>query len=212
MRVECDAILFDNDGVLVDSHDQVDQAWRQLAAEFGLDFEALWTELVGARSRDTLSRYLAPGVLDAAVHRLEDLEVELATATQPLAGALTLIDQLGAQRWAIVTSASRRLAEARWRGAGVTTPDKTVTADDVSRGKPDPEPFLTGAEYLGADPNRCVVFEDSAPGGEAGRAAGAMVIAVGDQPWSFEPTLRVKDLSQVQANDDGEHWVLEVGE
>ena len=212
MRVECDAILFDNDGVLVDSHDQVDQAWRQLAAEFGLDFEVLRTELVGARSRDTLSRHLASGVLDAAVRRLEDLEVELAAATQPLAGALDLIDQLGEQRWAIVTSASRRLAEARWSGAGVRTPNTTVTADNVSRGKPDPEPFLTGAEYLGVNPNRCVVFEDSAPGGEAARAAGARVIAVGDQPWPFEPSLRVKDLSQVRAHYEGEYWVLQMGE
>lgn len=206
----CEAILFDNDGVLVDSHAQVMQAWGQLADEFGIDFSVLRRELVGARSRDTLSRHLTADVLDRAVDRLETLEIELATLTKPLAGALELTRQLGAGRWAIVTSASRLLAEARWNGAGVVKPDNTVTAENVSLGKPDPEPFLAGASALGVDPNRCVVFEDSAPGGESGRAAGATVIAVGGQPWTFEPAARVTDLSQIVARSDGKGWLIEV--
>lgn len=210
MQIECDAILFDNDGVLVDSHEQVDVAWRTLATEFELDIDAIWSELVGARSRDTLSRHLEPDVVDDAVERLERLEVELATHTQPLGGALDLIGQLGSGRWAIVTSASRRLAEARWNGAGVFAPAHTVTADDVSRGKPFPDPFVTGASRLGVDPARCVVFEDSAPGGDAGRAAGATVIAVGNQPWRFDPVGRVADLSQVRAETDGDGWMLQL--
>lgn len=209
-RITCDALLFDNDGVLVDSHSQVMQAWAELADEFGIDFDKLRTTLVGARSRDTLSKHLAEETLDRAVERLEVLEVELAAANAPLAGALELTNQLAEGPWAIVTSASRVLAEARWHGASIVKPRHTISADDVSRGKPDPEPFLAGAKALGVDPSRCVVFEDSAPGGEAGRAAGATVIAVGDQPWAFEPEHRVNDLSQVTALRDTDGWLIEI--
>lgn len=197
VRIEVDAILFDNDGVLVDSHEQVDRSWRQLAEEFDLEPEKLVVEAVGARSADTLGRHLPPDRLDAAVARLEDIEVDLAAATQPLAGAIELIGQIPDHRWAIATSASRRLAEARWKGAGIAHPHATVTADDVERGKPDPEPFVAGARALGVDPTRCVVFEDSAPGGAAGMAAGAAVIAVGGQAWPVEPVARVRDLTEV---------------
>lgn len=198
VEIEADAILFDNDGVLVDSHAEVDRAWRQLAAEFDLDAETLLPELIGVRAIDTLSRYLPPERLDEATGRLEDLEVELADITRPLAGAVELLDQLSGLRYTIVTSATRRLAEARWNGAGITIPDGPITADDVSKGKPDPEPFLAGARRLGVDPGRCVIFEDSPSGGEAGFAAGATVVAVGSVAWRREPVARVRDLTQVR--------------
>jgi len=194
VQLEAEAILFDNDGVLVDSHAQTEQAWRTLAAEFDLEIEPLLIELVGRRAADTLGRHLSGPDLEAAVARLEDLEVELAHLTEPGAGAAELLDHLPTDRWTVVTSASRRLATARWRGAELPIPPVTVTADDVTRGKPDPLPFLVGAERLGIDPTRCLVFEDSPSGGEAARAAGAMVIAVGDQPWPIEPDARIPDL------------------
>ena len=197
MNLQADAILFDNDGVLVDSHHETEEAWRQLAREFDLDITPLLVELVGVRAVDTLGRHLPPDQLGPAVDRLEDLEVELAPDTRPLTGAIELLDQLPAGSWTIVTSATRRLAEARWRGAGIPIPDHPVTAEDVTRGKPDPEPFLAGARRLGVDPTRCVVFEDSPSGGAAGSAAGAVVVAVGDQRWAREPAVRVADLTQV---------------
>lgn len=208
MRIHASAILFDNDGVLVDSHDEVEQAWRQLAGEFGLDAETLLPELIGVRSVDTLSRYLPSEQCSEAVDRLEDLEVELAAQTRPLTGAVALLDQLAGldgARWTIVTSATRRLAVARWAGAGITIPPSTVTADDVSKGKPDPEPFLVGARKLGVDPGRCVVFEDSPSGGAAGVAAGASVVAVGSIEWETRPVARVQTLDQVSvtAGDAG---------
>lgn len=196
--LSCDAVLFDSDGVLVDSHQQVVESWTRLAAEFGLDIDRLLTELVGVRAVDTLARYLADGRLTAACDRLEDLEVETAGGTVPIAGAAELLGSLPAGRWTIVTSATRRLGTARWRGAGLPVPDRLVTADDVTAGKPDPQPFLAAAGVLGVDPARCVVFEDSASGGRAGLAAGAAVVAVGDQPWPFEPAARVPDLRSVR--------------
>ena len=203
MRLECEAILFDNDGVLVDSHEAVDQAWRQLAREFDLDMQALLTELAGVRAIDTLERHLPPHRVALAVARLEELEVALAGSVRPLPGAIELIARLPVQRYSIVTSASRRLAEARWRGAGIAVPPAAVTADDVAAGKPHPEPFLTAARCLGVDPARCIVFEDSVAGATAGRTAGATVVAVGGIPWPVDPPARVHDLSQVDVQIDG---------
>ena len=203
MGLTCDAILFDNDGVLVDSHAQTEQAWRQLSAEFDLDVDTLLVELVGCRAADTLGRHLGGRELDAAVARLEDLEVGLADRTEAGAGAAELLDGLPTGRWTVVTSAARRLAEARWRGAGLPIPPVTVTAEDVTRGKPDPEPFLTGAARLGVDPSRCLVLEDSPSGGAAARAAGAMVIAVGPQTWALEPDARITDLTRLSVVGDG---------
>lgn len=193
-----DAVLFDSDGVLVDSHVQVVESWTRLAGEFGLDIDRLLTELVGVRAVDTLGRYLTGDRLVAACDRLEDLEVETAGGTVPIAGAVELLCSLPVGRWTIVTSATRRLGTARWRGAGLPVPDRLVTADDVTAGKPDPQPFLAAARVLGVDPARCVVFEDSASGGQAARAAGATVVAVGQQPWPFEPAARVPDLRAVR--------------
>lgn len=152
--LEADAVLFDNDGVLVDSHDQVVLAWGRLAVELGLDIDVLLADLAGVRAVDTLGRHLPPDETARPAVRLKDLEVELAGSTRPLPGALELIDQLQSRPWAIVTSAGRRLAVARWRGAGVPVPSVAITAEDVSSGKPDSEPFLVAAAALGVQPSR----------------------------------------------------------
>ncbi len=193
-----DAVLFDNDGVLVDSHPQVIAAWTQVASEYDLPIEPLLTELAGVRARDTLGKYLDGEDLDTATQYLEDLEIASAGETLPLTGALRLLDALPDGRWTIVTSGTNRLARARWNGAGIPIPPQVVTAEDVGRGKPDPEPFLTGAARLGVDPSRVAVFEDSPSGGAAGLAAGAIVIAVGNQEWDQQPHARVQDLRDVE--------------
>lgn len=190
-------VLFDSDGVLVDSHRQVDVAWRTLCAEFGVDYAVVATELAGVPARQTLARHLAGDALERAIARLEELEVETADPTEPIRGAHQLLAALPAQRWAIVTSATRRLGEARWRGARLPMPLRSVTYDDVTHGKPHPEPFLTGAARLGLDPGACVVFEDSASGADAAVAAGARVVAVGAQAWRVDPAARILDLAAV---------------
>ena len=204
MHLRAEAILFDSDGVLVDTHALVERAWRQLASEYGLPIEKLLNELAGVPAHDTLSKYLDVDRIGAAVQRLEDLEVELTPQTALKAGAGPLLESMPDGRWGIVTSASRRLALARWSGARLSVPEVTITADDVLRGKPDPEPFTTAARKLGAAPDRCLVFEDSASGGRAARAMGAAVCAVGDQPWSFTPEGRIADLRSVSVEaEDG---------
>ncbi len=197
MIIDADAILFDSDGVLVDSHEMVTLAWTKIAQTYSLDIDVLLAELAGVRAYDTLSKYLAGGDLADAVAQLERLEIETAGETVALRGAVDLVDKLLPATFAFVTSGSRALAEARWNGAGVPLPPVRITAEDVSKGKPDPEPFLVGAKMLGVTPQRCVVFEDSPSGGAAGKAAGAIVVAVGQTPWPFEPAVRVADLSAV---------------
>lgn len=203
MRLWCRGVLFDNDGVLVDSHHQVTEAWTEIARLHDLDLKRLLTELVGVRAYDTLSQHLSRQEAEQAVAVLERLEVGTADATEAVAGAAALLDRLPADRYAIVTSASRRLAEARWAGAGIPVPPVVVTADDVSRGKPHPEPFLTGAAGLGVNASECLIFEDSPSGGRAAVAAGATVIAVGDQRWDVEPTARIPDLTSVTVDTVG---------
>ncbi len=211
MKIAADAILFDNDGVLVDSHPQVVAAWSQLATEFDLDYELMSKQLVGQRAEDTLARFVPPSRLAEAISRLEDLEVELADQTPSLTGALDLLDSLALVapgRWAIVTSASSRLAMARWTGANIPVPNIVVTAEDVHAGKPNPEPFLAGAHRLGYEPQRCVVFEDSPAGGAAATAAGAIVIAVGDIAWTETPHARVPNLANVSVTASGDGTLI----
>lgn len=209
--LRADAILFDSDGVLVDSHEQVDVAWKAVATRFGLDWDQLRAELVGVPARETLARHLDGAVLDEAVAQLEELEVEAASATRPIPGAVAVTSSLPSGSFAIVTSASRRLGSARWDAAGIAIPDVVVTADDVHRGKPDPEPFLTAAARLGLEPRRCVVFEDSDAGGAAARAAGAHVVAVGSTRWTAAPAVRIPDLRALTVTRTGGALSLSFG-
>ncbi|MEM9133244.1 MAG: HAD-IA family hydrolase [Actinomycetota bacterium] len=201
MLIEIGAVLFDNDGVLVDSHAQVVEGWHDIAAAFGLDATTLIDEGCGVRSIDTLRRFVPADRLDEAVELHEKLELESAAETGTIPGAAELLTDLPDGRWTIVTSATHGLAAARWAGAGITPPPQVVTADEVTNGKPDPEPYLLGAERLGVPASDCVVFEDSPFGGEAARTAGAHVVAVGDEPWPFEPLTRVPDLTHVRVVD-----------
>jgi len=205
-----DAVLLDSDGVLADSHAQVDVAWTTLAREFGLDIDELWAELAGVPARRTLARHLDGDLLDAAVERLEDLEVETATGTPAIAGAARFVGSLAVGRHAFVTSASRRLASARWTAAGIEPPPHVVTADDVARGKPDPDPYLAAAALLGVDPSRCLVLEDADAGARAGRAAGATVVAVGDAPWSVPAIARVRDLADLDVRPGVDGFAMSV--
>lgn len=212
VALRVDAVLFDSDGVLVDSHAQVETAWSALADHYGLDFETLRHALVGVPAEQTLGPLLAPDDLEPACALLEDLEVSTSVDTPAIPGAPELVDSLPAGRFAFATSATRRLAAARWSAAGIPIPDHVVTADDVTHGKPDPEPFLAAAALLGVDPGRCVVFEDSDPGGRAAVGAGATVVAVGPRSWSVDPVARVSDLTAVRVapGTDGFAFTIEI--
>lgn len=172
MKITADALLFDNDGTLISSLESVRRCWTRWAKEYGITEQAFAEiQLHGRPAAEIVADLLPAGRVPEAVARIEHLEVEdVAGGVVALPGTLALLESLPAERWAVVTSATRRLAEARLDEAGIRT--KTlIAADDISRGKPDPEPFLLAAERLGVDPARCVVFEDAPAGLTAGRAA-----------------------------------------
>jgi mannitol-1-/sugar-/sorbitol-6-phosphatase len=175
-----EAVVFDNDGVLVDSLASVDRAWRQWAIELGLDPEAVMPMVHGRPSRETVAALVAPELRERAIRRIDDLEIDDAADVTALPGAASLLASLPAGRWAIVTSASEALFAARLAAAGLPRPPVVVTADHVTRGKPDPEGYLAAVRRLGVPPGRAAVFEDSRSGIEAALAAGVgSVIRVG---------------------------------
>jgi mannitol-1-/sugar-/sorbitol-6-phosphatase len=172
------AILFDMDGVLMDSTPSVERVWRTWADQHGLDPERIASLAHGRRSIETI-RAVAPE-LDAAKENVivEQMEIDDKEGVTALPGAAELIAQLPPNRFAIVTSATRPLAVARLGYAGIPVPRHMVTADDVIQGKPSPEPFLKGAALLGFAPADCLVFEDSPAGIASARSAGMKAIAL----------------------------------
>lgn len=184
MTIHARALLFDNDGTLVSSLASVNRCWTRWAVEYGLtaeDFARI--ELHGRPAAEIAADLLPAHVVPQAVARIEDLEVEDVAdgGVSLLPGTKEFLTGLPAERWAVVTSATRRLAEARLGAAGIR-PKTLVAADDITRGKPDPEPYLLAARMLGVDPADCVVFEDAPAGLQAGRAAGDDDRGLGHNP------------------------------
>lgn len=178
MKLSADALLFDNDGTLISSLRSVERCWRQWAVEYGVgaeDFARI--ELHGRPSVEIVADLVPPGRVTEANTRIEELEIADAAGTEALPGTVRLLNSLPAERWAVVTSATRRLALARLAGVGVR-PGTLVAADDITRGKPDPEPYLLAAARLGVDPARCVVFEDAPVGLRSAHAAGMKSVAL----------------------------------
>ncbi|MYW65085.1 HAD-IA family hydrolase [Streptomyces sp. SID8379] len=203
MKITADALLFDNDGTLLSSMESVYRCWTRWAQEYGItaeDFAAV--ELHGRPAAEIAADLLPAERVAEAVARIEELEVEDVPngGTHVLPGTLDLLASLPEGRWAVVTSATRRLAEARLAAVGITPP-LLIAADDITRGKPDPEPFLLAARKLGVDPARCVVFEDAPAGLTAGHAGGMKTVALTTTHEAHEliADVVVKDLSAVSA-------------
>ncbi len=172
------AILFDMDGVLMDSTPSVERVWRTWAAKHGLDPDRIAPLAHGRRSIETI-RAVAPK-LNAAKENVivEQMEIDDKEGVTALAGAAELLAHLPPDCFAIVTSATRPLAVARLGYAGIPVPRYMITANDVIHGKPSPEPFLKGAALLGFAPEDCLVFEDSPAGMASARSAGMKAIAL----------------------------------
>ncbi|GAA3993122.1 MULTISPECIES: HAD family hydrolase [Streptomyces] len=203
MKIHAQALLFDNDGTLVSSLASVDRCWTQWALEYGItvdDFARV--ELHGRPAAEIAADLLPAHLVPEAVARIEKLEVDDVPndGVQLLPGTKDFLDALPADRWAVVTSATRRLAEARLDAVGIL-PKTLIAADDITRGKPDPEPYLLAARELGVDPAHCVVFEDAPAGLQAGRAAGMTTVALTTTHQAHElvADLVVRDLSALSA-------------
>jgi sugar-phosphatase len=195
-RVHAAALLFDLDGVLINSTPAVARVWRRWATEHGFDPEEVVSRAHGRPSLTTVREYLPQ-----ANHELENREVERREIADlegviPLPGALELLSSLPKNRWTIVTSCTRALAEVRIKAAGLPLPAKWITSNDIANGKPNPEPFLKGAAVLGFPSSQCIVLEDVPAGVRAGKAAGAKVIAF---------TTTVQKAALLEAGAD---WIL----
>jgi sugar-phosphatase len=178
MQIRCRALLFDMDGVLVDSTPAVARVWTVWANRFGLNPAEVVRQAHGRPSIATIRE-----LLPSADHRAEDQAIEKAEIEDiedivALPGTKQLLDALPPDRFAVVTSATHPLAVVRLQAAGFAIPKHLVTASDIQRGKPDPEPYLRGAQILGIPPVDCVVIEDAPAGIQSGKAAGSRVLAL----------------------------------
>jgi mannitol-1-/sugar-/sorbitol-6-phosphatase len=174
----CAAILFDLDGVLADSTRAVDREWREWAARKGVDGDAIMAIAHGVRTIEVIRR-VAPH-LDAVAEAIaiESHEAHDQQGVFVMPGAAKLVGSIPAGRWGVVTSGSRLLATNRLRHCGLPIPEVLVTSDDVTNGKPHPEPYLKGAARLGFDPGECLVFEDAPAGILSARTGGMKVVGI----------------------------------
>jgi mannitol-1-/sugar-/sorbitol-6-phosphatase len=195
-EIHCAALLFDMDGVLINSTPAVARVWRRWAIEHGFNPDEVVARAHGRPSLTTVREYLPNANHEAENREVERREIEDLEGIVPLPGALDLLASLPPDRWTIVTSCTRPLAEVRIRAAGLPLPKKLITSNDIIHGKPHPEPYLKGASVLGFPPAQCVVLEDVPAGVRAGTAAGAKVIA-------FKTTVPESSLREAGAD-----WIL----
>lgn len=177
-RFDCSAVVFDLDGVLVDSTAYVEQQWRRWATARGLKPEPFLRVCHGRRALETI-RMAAPHLdAEAEVRAFVPLEETGAEPLGPLPGAQRLLTALPHGTWAVATSGTRAVATSRLRRAGLPVPPVLVCAEDVSRGKPSPDAFLLAARSLGCPADQVLVVEDAPAGIQAARAAEMAVIAL----------------------------------
>ncbi|MDQ0675778.1 sugar-phosphatase [Pseudarthrobacter siccitolerans] len=205
----CGAVLFDMDGTLVDSTAVVEQVWGEFAARYGLDLGEILRTSHGVQARDTVTRFAPAGAdVTALTAELGAMERVRTQGIVPLPGAASLLAALPPDAVALVTSADRILADIRMNAAGLPMPAIAVTAELVTRGKPDPEGYLKAAANLGVDPADAVVFEDAPAGIAAGVAACIRTVAVGPNTGPLPAgVLHIQDYSAVVVetgkDDDG---------
>jgi len=196
VELRCAALLFDMDGVLINSTPAVARVWSRWALEHGFDPQEVVARAHGRPSLTTVREYLPNADHEKENREVERREIEDLGGVLPLPGALELLAALPEDRWTIVTSSTRALAEVRLKAAGLRVPRRLITSSDISRGKPDPEPYLKAAVVLGFPANECVVVEDVSAGIRSGKSAGAKVIAF--RTTTAEPVLR----------EAGADWIL----
>lgn len=196
IAIRCSAVLFDMDGVLIDSTPAVARVWTRWAMQRGLNPDKVVQMAHGRPSRTTLRELLPDANIDREDREVERQELADLDGVVLLPGARELLDSLPPDRWTIATSCTRALAEVRLQAAGLPMPKNMITSTDVKIGKPDPEPYLKAAAKLGFAASDCVVVEDAPAGVRAGKAAGARVIAL------------LTTMSRRDLEDAGADWIL----
>ncbi|MDD2341962.1 MAG: sugar phosphatase [Tolumonas sp.] len=219
--MKCKGFLFDLDGTLVDSLPVVERAWSNWAKSRDLD-PAVVLDFIHGKQAITSLRHFMPGESEKAIQQqfslLEKVEAEDTDGISALPGAVQLLERLEAlsMPWAIVTSGSVPVARARHAAGELATPEIFITAELVAKGKPNPDPYLLGAQRLGLKPEECVVVEDAPAGVLSGLAAGCQVIAVNapdDTPGLDQVDLVLKSLAVLQVEPvQGDEFLISVVE
>ncbi|WP_319533709.1 HAD-IA family hydrolase [uncultured Cohaesibacter sp.] len=204
--------LFDLDGTLLDSSLAVHRAWGALLARNGLDPDTYFPRLHGRPAHESIREFLASAdeeTIQQEIHQLHEQECTDTDGIVPIDGAIAFLAELDSKKipWAIVTSGTVAIASARIKAAGIPSPSVLITADDISRGKPHPEPYLKGAKGIMVDPQDCLVFEDAPAGLASGQAAGCHVIGIAATPSSsgqeaFPSILSYSQL-KIEAGEEG---------
>lgn len=205
VELSAEVLLFDMDGTIVDSTASVVRAWTGFAARNGLEAAAILAVAHGRPTVEVIAQFAPPGMdVAAEAARIESEEIDRTDGITEVPGAAVMLESIDPARWAVVTSATRELTVKRLAVAGLPQPRVLVAADDVTRGKPDPQPYLMAAEALGFEAKSAVVFEDAEAGLLSARAAGAAAIVVGAHAGpAAEGLPRVPDLRKVRATADG---------
>jgi mannitol-1-/sugar-/sorbitol-6-phosphatase len=193
LTFSCSAMLLDLDGVLCDSTRAVDREWREWAKRKGVDGDAIMAIAHGVRTVEVIRRVAPHLDAEAEAEAIENHEAGDHREVVVMPGAVELVRSIPEGRWGVVTSGSRPLAENRLRHCGLPVPKVLVTSDDVVNGKPHPEPYLKGAEWLGVKPLDCVVIEDAPAGIQSARAGGMKVIGLA----STYPAAKLHDTDAV---------------
>jgi mannitol-1-/sugar-/sorbitol-6-phosphatase len=210
MELQCEAVLFDLDGVLIDSMACIERHWRQWATKHGLDAEKILAVAHGRRTVETI-RMIAPGLsVEEEAAELEGASAGDTDGLKKIEGAIQLLQSIPKTAWAIATSGNRQTAMTRLSFALLPVPLALITADDVTKGKPHPEAYLMAASQLGVEAEKCVVIEDAPAGIQAARAANMQVIAVASthRRQELEGADAIAErLSEIQVFSNGEERI-----
>jgi sugar-phosphatase len=204
LKFYASGLLFDNDGVLVDSHAAAADAWAIWCSEYAPHISWDDPKHAGQRAEDKVREWISsPDLFEVANNRINELEQLTAHTTIALPGAVDLTSSLRDGTWTVCTSANPNLGRARLIAAGIKVPAELVTAADVKRGKPHPDPYLLGAERLGFAPEDCVVFEDAIAGAEAAEAAAVgLIIGVTPAALAGPADIVIRDLTGITFDGD----------
>jgi sugar-phosphatase len=208
----CRALLFDLDGVLVDSTECVTRTWRRWAQANGLNPDTILAIAHGRRTIDTLGLVAPHLASEAEVARLADSEAHETAGVYEVPGARALLQALPRTAWAVITAGVRPVARLRLRHTNLPEPMVLITAEDLHHGKPDPEGYLAAAARLNVPPRDCVVVEDAPAGLEAARAAGMRGVALTTTHSAEQlmtATFGLRSLAQLRATPLGAELRLE---
>lgn len=200
ITIECKAILFDLDGTLVDSGVCIENLWAAWAKDNHVDVEYVNSIIHGRTIEETLKLISPYFYNQECIDEIKRRAINALSHVKPIPGAIEFMKKLPGDRLAIVTSGAREVSMRSITGAGIPVPAVMITAEDVTHGKPDPEPYLQAAIRLGVQPGDCLVFEDAASGIHSAVAAGMRVAVVGSGHHDFldEASIQLTDYANIQ--------------